>query len=80
MNFGRFVFPVFPWIFREGWPRSFAPGDSSEFEKKKKLTCDFDAQSGSYRVTWYVDARKLDTWRSKNKSRIFKNIAPLLHP
>ena len=39
-----------------------APGDSSEFEKKKKLTCDFDAQSGSYRVTWYVDARKLDTW------------------
>lgn len=30
-------------------------------EKKKKLTCDFDAQNGSYRVTWYVDARKLDS-------------------
>jgi len=28
---------------------------------KKKLTCCFDSQTGAYRITWYVDARKLDS-------------------
>ena len=35
--------------------------DISDLNEKKKLTCDFDSQSGTYRVIWYVDARKLDS-------------------